>query len=360
LKLLFLHHQQRFDYRAEPGYNELFRPLTKARQVTGWSEFVYQTLLRQFLIYELALRGKKADRNPTQFIMQNLDAESYGAANLALQPILEQVIASANPDIIIYSLTWGTEAIHPVILGRLKTTFPKIKLFAQQWDYEEGAAFFHSVERGTIAAADCYSVCDNHDRLRRIQAYASPHYGNYTNVDRVRWLPTVLDPDLYRPLGMVKDIDILIIGSSEGYRRDVITALQHRYGGRFQHLGGHMPWDKMLTVENYVEAINCAKIVVNTQTAPQRVQVKGRVREVLSCGGFLLEQDNAESREFLAGSDVVFFSGLDALFSSIDVYLANDAERDRIARSTHEWYRSCYTPDLAMQRIIDAVRGASP
>ena len=275
MKLLFLHHQQRFDYRDEPGYNELFRSLTKAKQVTGWSEFVYQTALRQFLIYELALRGKKLEGNPTHFIMQKLDAETYGSANVQFQQILEQVIASADPDIIIYSLTWPTEAIHPVVLGRLKTAFPKIKLFVQQWDYEEGAAFFHSVERATIAVADCYAICDNHARLRRIRA-RTPPYQDYTNVERVHWLPTVFDPDIYRPLGLPKDTDVLVIGSSEGYRREVIAALQQRYGSRFRHLGGLMPWDKRIPVEEYVQAINRAKIVVNTQTASERVQVKGR------------------------------------------------------------------------------------
>ena len=354
MRLLFLHHQQRFDYRDEPGYNELFRPLTKAKQVTGWDEFVYQTPLRENLIRELALRGKKADQNPTYFIMRNLDAESYGSANVALQPLLEQAVARARPDLIIYSITWPTEAIHPIVLGRVRALFPKVRLFTQQWDYEENVAFFHSVERATIDVSDCYAVCDSHDRLRRMQAKVPP-YAEYTHVERVRWLPTVLDPDLYRPTGHAKDIDVLIVGSSEGYRREVIEALRQRYGERFRHLGGHMPWDKFVTAEEYVDAINRARIVVNTQTARERVQVKGRVREVLSCGGFLLEQDNPESREFLEGSGVAFFSGIEGLQAAIDTYLAQDTERERLARAAHDWYRARYTPDLAMQRILEAV-----
>lgn len=358
MKLLFLHHQQRSDYQNEPGYNELFRPLSKAKRVTGTAEFVYQTLLRQLLIYELALRGKVLQGNPTYFIMQKLDAEAYSAANLALQPILEQVIKSAAPDLIVYSLTWPTEAIHPAIIRRLKVVFPKVKWFVQQWDYEEGAAFFHSVERETISVADCYAVSDSHERLRRIRARMAP-YQDYRDVEHCHWLPTVFDPTLYRPLNLPKTVEVLVLGSSEGYRQDVIAALSGRYGERFRHLGGYMPTDKFLAAEDYVEAINRAKIVVNTQTAPQRVQVKGRVREVLSCGGFLLEQDNPESRAFLDGSGVRLFGGVDQLFELIDTYLRDQSDREQIAHASHLWYKARYTPDILMQSILDAVGNQS-
>lgn len=60
------------------------------------------------------------------------------------------MVGNTSPDLIVYPLTWATEAIHPVILGQLKKDFPRVKIFTQQWDYEEGPAsgFFHSVERG--------------------------------------------------------------------------------------------------------------------------------------------------------------------------------------------------------------------
>jgi hypothetical protein len=358
MKLLFLHHQQRFDYREEPGYNELFRPFTKAKQVTAWREFVYQTMLRGFLIDELARRGKKVEGNPSYFIMRNLDVESYNAANLALLPILRQVIGNTSPDLIVYSLTWATEAIHPVILGQLKKDFPRVKLFTQQWDYEEGPAsgFFHSVEGGTVAASDYFSIMDNHDRLRRMKKRVPP-YDTYQNVECVHWLPTVPDPAIYctPDPGVPKSTDILMVGSGEGHRGDIISALRQRYGERFQHRGGQMPGEKHLSLTDYVAAINGAKITVNTQTVPERVQLKGRVREVLSCGGFLLEEDNSESREFLEGSGAAFFDGTPDLFAKIDAYLADEPRREEVARTAYEWYRARYTPDLAMQQIIDAI-----
>lgn len=115
-----------------------------------------------------------------------------------------------------------------------------------------------------------------------------------------------------------------------------------------------MAEDKFISIEAYVDAINRAKIVVNTQTYVERPQIKARVHEVLSCGGFLLEQDNEESREFLDGTGVALFSDIPDLIAKADYYLAHDAERERIARATHEWYSARHSPDLALQQIIAA------
>jgi hypothetical protein len=49
---LFLHHQQRRNFRDEPGYNELFLPLCESPLLKNPQEFVYQPVLRQFFQYE--------------------------------------------------------------------------------------------------------------------------------------------------------------------------------------------------------------------------------------------------------------------------------------------------------------------
>ena len=356
MRLLFLHHQQRRPYQDEPGYNELFRPLIRARQVTGWSEFIYQTPLRQFLLEELRRRGREPTGDPSLFIASNFDSDLYDKANIALLPALLQAIEQSKPDLIVYSMTWMTETIHPGTFGVIKERYPQAKIFAAVWDHGEGGAFFHSYERLLIDSVDFYASTDSQRRVRRLRAREAPHYQDYGHVERVHWFPTVHDPELYRPpaAAAARTSDLVILGSSEGHRRDVIAALAQRFGPRFEHLGGHMAEDKFLSLEGYVDAINRTKIIVNTQTYLHRPQIKGRVREVLSCGGFLLEQDNVESREFLAGSGVTFFTDIPDLIAKIDHYLAQDAERDRIARATHEWYRARHTPDQALQRVIDA------
>lgn len=355
MRLLFLHHQQRRPYQEEPGYNELFRPFIRARQVTAWSEFVYQTPLRQFLLDELQRRGHTPTGDPTRFIAANFDASLYEQANIALLPALLKVIEESRPDLIVYSMTWMTETIHPGTFGVIKQHFPQSKIFAAVWDHGEGGTFFHSYERQLIETVDFYASTDSQRRVTRLRAREAPHYHDYGHVERVHWFPTVHDPELYRPPAAAERAqDVAILGSSEGIRRDIIAGLAQRFGSRFRHIGGHMTEDKFITIEDYVDAINRTKIIVNTQTYLERPQIKGRVREVLSCGGFLLEQDNSESREFLADSGVIFFSDLADLVAKIEHYLAHDGERARIARETYDWYQARYTPDIALANIIAA------
>lgn len=356
MHLLFLHHQQRRPYQEEPGYNELFRPFIRARQVTGWSEFVYQTPLRQLLLDELRHRGQTPTGDPTHFIATHFDADLYEKANVALLPALLQAVNKAAPDLIVYSMTWLTETIHPGTFALIKERFPQTRIFAAVWDHGEGGTFFHSYERQLIETVDFYASTDSQSRVTRMRARQAPHYHDYGHVERVHWFPTVHDPELYRPstAAEARTCDVAILGSSEGYRREVMAALAQRFGARFRHLGGHTAEDTFVPIEAYVDAIHRTKVIVNTQTYLDRPQIKGRVREVLSCGGFLLEQDNAESRQFLEGSGVVFFSDIPDLIAKIEYYLAHDDERDRIARATHDWYGARYTPDLALQKIITA------
>lgn len=355
MRLLFLHHQQRRPYTDEPGYNELFRPLIRARQVTGWHEFVYQTPLREHLLRRLVERGTPLSGDPSRFIAAHFDAALYEEGNIALLPALLSAVEQGRPDIIIYSMTWMTETIHPGSFHEIRQRFPSVKIAAVLWDHGEGGTFFHSYEQQLLNVVDFYASADSQSRVRKIRA-RQPPYENYEHVERVHWFPTPLDPEIFRPPqpGEAKDMDVAVLGSSEGYRREIIAALRDRFGPRFVHVGGHMPEDRFVSLEDYAAAIRRARIVVNTQTWPgARVQVKGRVREVLSCGSFLLEQDNPESREFLEGSNVVLFRDRTDLMPQIDRFLAHPDEREAVARAAHGWYRARHSPDLAMQAIID-------
>jgi hypothetical protein len=60
---LFLHHQQRRNFRDEPGYNELFLPLCESPLLKNPQEFVYQPVLRQFFQYEQRARSCQPHRN---------------------------------------------------------------------------------------------------------------------------------------------------------------------------------------------------------------------------------------------------------------------------------------------------------
>ncbi|MDP1682792.1 MAG: glycosyltransferase, partial [Burkholderiales bacterium] len=179
-------------------------------------------------------------------------------------------------------------------------------------------------------------------RLRRLEGV----YANVPFPERAHFVPTVFDPEHYKKLNTPKEFDIAIFGSAEGLREGYILALQNRYGPRFHHFGGFHAADKSyIGIDDYVSKLNATKIFVNTQTYPEnRVQLKGKVREALSCGTFLLENENPESRHYLRDTPTIFFSAIQDLYEKIDYYLAHEDEREAIAQTGHDWYLENHSP----------------
>ena len=348
MKVLFLHHQQRRHYREEPGYNDLFLPLRESPHLTNWSEFVYQPILRQFFEYEIRLLG---DRAATQMDQ----VQAWMRANQAFYPCLVPVIETAAPDLIIYSPTYMRETISPLLFQALKRQFPKLRLFTQFWDYDEGNPLWLMFERDIIKASDLVAIGDSFSRFERIRNRQDV-YASFENTDAVVWLPARPNPHVFRPRSEPKTVEVCVIGSSEGFRAELIADLSRHYGPRFVHAGGVMENDRFVSYEEYASLICRAKIVVNSQTVPSRVQIKARTREVLACRGFLLDQRNAETERFFAGSGVALWNDFDDLHAKIDYYLAHDQEREALATTTHQWYLEHFPVATYFDEILDHLR----
>lgn len=339
MRTLFLHHQQRRPYREEPGYNELLRPFVASGRLDHVEEYVYQTTLRELIEY--------------QKLAGHSDSEAWLHANEVFAPLFAQVIETTRPDLVVYAMTWHTEAIYAQVFDAARRCHD-FKLYTQFWDYDEGNADFLAYEREIVAASDYVAVTDSHARVERIHARAAP-YCDWSHGERVHFLPTIFDPDLFCPAPTAPRYDISMLGSSEGERNEIADWLHTRYGARFQRLGGFMKEDRYLSVDDYVDCIRASRISINTQTRPERVQIKGRAKEVLACGGFLLEQDNPESRRFLEGSGVEFFSGFEELGRKLDYWLEHESERAKRAAESCAWYRARSRPDEHVDRILAAL-----
>ena len=66
--------------------------------------------------------------------------------------------------------------------------------------------------------------------------------------------------------------------------------------------------------------------------------IKGRVFEVLACGGFLMtgKADDSIGEYFVPGKEIVEFSGADDLVDKAKYYLEHDSERQAIAKAGYE------------------------
>lgn len=99
-----------------------------------------------------------------------------------------------------------------------------------------------------------------------------------------------------------------------------------------------------------------AKINLNISLKCIRTGVPLRVFDVLSCGGFLLTDFQAEIPElFTPGEELVCYQSMEELVALADFYLRNEEERRRIAENGKRRILSDYTPEKQMKKILEKV-----
>ncbi|MBV8716321.1 MAG: glycosyltransferase family 1 protein [Chloroflexi bacterium] len=337
-RTLFLQHEQRRYYWEEPGHLELYLPMVGSGLLGEVRTIPYQRDMRWIL--------NELDNGANSSKLQHLPA-----AGERLRLMLDAQMREFRPDLVVYSLTWVQEALPPEVLGNLKDAYG-FKLFSQIWDYDESNPLLVDYDRRIIAVSDLVSIADSRARIERIRR-REPPYANYTNVDVVRFLPTIPEPGLFKPAGR-RRFGVTIAGSSEGRRVEVVRALAEA-GVDFHRAGGLVAGDAFLSTEEYARTLAESKIVINTQTAPERVQLKGRVAQVLSCGSFLLEERNPESEQFLDGYSVDLWSNPAELVDKIQWWLAHPAQRELAADLARARYVREHNPVTYTRTILDAV-----
>ena len=99
-----------------------------------------------------------------------------------------------------------------------------------------------------------------------------------------------------------------------------------------------------------------AKINLNISLKCIRTGVPLRVFDVLSCGGFLITNFQAELPElFEIGSELVCYSSVEELLQLVDFYMKHDEERRRIAENGLRRIQSDHTPERQLGRMFDKI-----
>lgn len=336
-RTLFLQHEQRFFWWDEPGHLEIYMPMVASGLLGEVRTYPFQRDVR-WLTHLAAQPNEhssdKASGNVEEGLYQNLI----------------HVIDEFKPDLVVYLITWTSENIPIPVLERLKST-RDFKLMTLVPDYNEDHAGFMEYDRAIIALSDLTALADSSWRVDRIRQRQGL-YADYTNTESVHFMPTVPDLDMFKP-SRVKRYGVTIAGSSEGERIKVVAALEAR-GIKVNRVGGLMQTDRFVSHEEYARALSESRIVVNTQThVSERIQLKGRVSQVLGCGSFLLEQTNRESVRFLSDIDAEFWTTIDELTEKIWYWLYNGRERERRAKAWHDWFVAKHNPVTWTKRILD-------
>lgn len=338
MRTLFLTHEQRLLYFQEPGYTEIILPMVESGLVPEHLIYNYQREWRWIL---------------SQPYLASDDPSLQRERAMELQFILiSQAIKDFRPELVVYIATWPSEAIRSTILARLKTVHG-IKLCSIISDHMEDSIDSQTHDRFTIAVSDLTVILDSKSRVDRIKLQDGI-YSNFINTERVIFMPAFPPRSVFRPSNE-KRYDVTLSGSLEGVRGEIASNLLQR-GLRLHLSGGILDPLRHLPLTQYAADIASSRLLINTQTIPNRVQMKGRVAQALACGALLLEQENPETRLYLDGIDIDYWSSIDDLMLLIDFYLANEESRHLRAQQLHSLWNERHSAEKFTQTIFDGVR----
>lgn len=183
------------------------------------------------------------------------------------------------------------------------------------------------------------------------------------------------DPELFRPRRLSAEessffaSDVCFVGHCEPhYRRRIAaaaaTGAEIAVWGRWQRAAATRPWLGRLVRgpgvwgEEYVAALNSAKIGLGLLTRLAPDSSTTRTFEIPACGTFLLAERSTEhSQLFVEGREAEFFDSDDEMREKIAWYLQHDVERERIAAAG---YRKCVQAGYSyldrLRGVISAIR----
>lgn len=134
---------------------------------------------------------------------------------------------------------------------------------------------------------------------------------------------------------------------SEHFPTTIYTASDTSYMPKLNNLGTCKSLTEMPIV------FNQSKINLNITSKAIRTGLPLRIFDILSCGGFIMTNFQAELPElFTLGEDLVAYSSLEELLQLTEYYLTHDAERIAIAENGYETLKNNYTYEIQLQKLL--------
>lgn len=182
--------------------------------------------------------------------------------------------------------------------------------------------------------------------LLPVRAWRTPM--EQAGAQRTAYLPFACDPTVHRPIPLSPEeqerwrSQVCFVGTGYPER----AALLERLADWDLAIWGER-WDPRWTgprlracirgggiyLDDMARAYGAADIVLNIPQAQAGPGLNMRTFEVLGCGAFLLDERKPEGLElFQEGVDWVCYKDADELVAQVERYLANPAERQRIAQ----------------------------
>jgi hypothetical protein len=204
-------------------------------------------------------------------------------------------------------------------------------------------------------------LCDTHQWLEARQHVARffdhvfLYHRNYLvhftehPAGHVHWLPFACDLELFKPLGMERDLEVAFVGQPmpATTRRATVTqqlASRYRINEQRYYLREEIP-----------AVYSRAKIVLNM---PLKDDLNFRTFEAMSCGAMLLTRRISNGQEILFQEGVHYAAYADEpeMFEKMEYYLAHPAEREAIAAAGLAEVQARHRLDQRVDELLRIVR----
>lgn len=161
------------------------------------------------------------------------------------------------------------------------------------------------------------------------------------------------EPEDFKPSTVNSSYEVSFVGSRRVADRDNLVQELIMDGVSISVFGNG--WNNgFVSDDEMVQIFSTSKInICFTKSSPgRRNQLKGKIFDITMCGGFLLcEHVDGIEEIFEIGKEIVCFSNYSDALEKINYFLANDIERERIAKSG----KIRATRDLAQHKLLEKV-----
>lgn len=182
------------------------------------------------------------------------------------------------------------------------------------------------------------------------------------------------DPKIHRPVSLTSDerrefgCDVSFVGQYMNDRAGSLNYLSQSLKLNLRIYG--TGWDSRSVParlrplfhgpaigDDYARVVCASKITLGFLNRKVGDTFTTRTFEIPACGGFLLaERTSMHQKLFVEDSEAVFFSSNEELVDKVNFYLANENEREKIAKAGHmKVMASGYTWEKLMKKIISEI-----
>ena len=266
------------------------------------------------------------------------------------------------PDLIVYITGWSKDDIPDQLINGFEKAGVKVLTIA--WDTYPGPTPLTFRQNNLFRSTSLFCEACSFISYARFRFWRE-----HLSLDKaVIYLSgnNILD-NHFKNLPVRKDIDVALIGSLYKVRLELMEFLKQNlvplginishYGGYFDETSG-LPADdsthtsNRLSSQDYINVINRSKIVLCPGGAEGQWAVRGKIFEIMSCGTFCLAEANFDIQNTIPKDKLVTYKNFNECLSQILHYLNHEAEREVLAKHSHDWYLNTYNSREFWQEFL--------